>query len=183
MDSYFSALMMDPFIINTQHLSSEVNWWTGVVWIIVMFLSDSHSDGTHSLLRHWCNATFLQIWWRNYIIYDLRVSTFSANVHIWVNYSFKCCNYSCLYDLLVNYSEVVVSDYVQQSGITLWYSSTAPFAEGHISDHRGECSFNWNIFCKIELRKWHGNAIFDWSPVYVLLYHISMLQHVKRMWI
>ncbi len=24
------------------------------VWIIVMFLSDSHSDGTHSLLRiHW----------------------------------------------------------------------------------------------------------------------------------
>ncbi len=24
---------------------------TGVVWIIVMFLSDSHSDGTHSLQR------------------------------------------------------------------------------------------------------------------------------------
>ncbi len=29
-------------------------------------------------LRHWCNATFLQTWWRNkliYILYDLRVST------------------------------------------------------------------------------------------------------------
>ncbi len=29
-------------------------WWTGVLWIIVMFLSDSHSDGTHSLQSiHW----------------------------------------------------------------------------------------------------------------------------------
>ncbi len=34
--------------INLFHLlsSPDVNWWT--VWIIVMFLSDSHSDGTHS---------------------------------------------------------------------------------------------------------------------------------------
>ncbi len=31
-----------------------ISWWTGVVWIIVMFLSDSHSDGTHSLQSiHW----------------------------------------------------------------------------------------------------------------------------------
>ncbi len=28
--------------------------WTGVVWIIVMFLSDSHSDGTHSLQSIHC---------------------------------------------------------------------------------------------------------------------------------
>ncbi len=41
-----NILMLDLF-----HLLSslDVNWWTGVVWIIVMFLSDSHSDGTHSL--------------------------------------------------------------------------------------------------------------------------------------
>ncbi len=31
--------------------SQTVNWWTGVVWIIVMFLSVSHSDGTHSLCK------------------------------------------------------------------------------------------------------------------------------------
>ncbi len=37
-----------------QLLSPDVNWWPGVVWIIVMFLSDSHSDGTHSLQSiHW----------------------------------------------------------------------------------------------------------------------------------
>ncbi len=36
-----NILMLDLF----QLLSSpDVNWWTGVVWIIVMFLSDSHSD-------------------------------------------------------------------------------------------------------------------------------------------
>ncbi len=43
-------------------------------------------------LSKWCNATFLQIWWRNkliYILHGLRLSTFSANFHFWVNYSFK----------------------------------------------------------------------------------------------
>ncbi len=30
----------DEFIINTQLFTSQdVNWWTGAVWIIVMFLS------------------------------------------------------------------------------------------------------------------------------------------------
>ncbi len=46
-----NILMLDLF----QLLSSpDVNWWTGVVWIIVMFLSDSHSDGTHSLQSIHC---------------------------------------------------------------------------------------------------------------------------------
>ncbi len=39
----------------SQLLSSpDVNWWTGLVCIIVMFLSDSHSDGTHSLQSIHC---------------------------------------------------------------------------------------------------------------------------------
>ncbi len=43
-----NVLMLDLF----QLLSSpDVN---GVVWIIVMFLSDSHSDGTHSLQSIHC---------------------------------------------------------------------------------------------------------------------------------
>ncbi len=58
---------------------------------------DSHSDGTHSLqsihfLSNWWNATFLQTWWWNKLILildGLRVSTFSANHHFWLNYSFK----------------------------------------------------------------------------------------------
>ncbi len=74
-----NILMLDLF----QLLSSpDVNWWTGVVWIIVMFLSDSHSDGTHSLQSIHCWDTFLQTWWRNKLISDdLKVSTFSARVH------------------------------------------------------------------------------------------------------
>ncbi len=84
-----NILMLDL----SQLLSSpDVNWWTGVVWIIVMFLSDSHSDGTHSLQRHWCSDAFLQTWWRNKLILildGLRVSTFTAHFHFWVNYSFK----------------------------------------------------------------------------------------------
>ncbi len=72
MDSYFSQKQWfevkttDLFLTNTQLLSSQdVNWWTGVVWIIVMFLSAvwTHSDGTHSLQRihWWASDTFLQI--------------------------------------------------------------------------------------------------------------------------
>ncbi len=35
----------------------------GVVWIIVMFLSDSHSDGTHSLqsIHYWDTDAMLNI--------------------------------------------------------------------------------------------------------------------------
>ncbi len=65
---------------------------------------DSHSDGTHSLqsihwlsfwrhpftaehplLRHWCRHTFLQIWWRNKLIYildGLRMSIFSTCIFL-----------------------------------------------------------------------------------------------------
>ncbi len=72
---------------------------------------DSHSDGTHSLqsihwlsfwrhpftaehplLRHWRRDKFLQIWWRNkllYILDGLRLSTFSAHCNFWVNYPFN----------------------------------------------------------------------------------------------
>ncbi len=46
-----NILMMDVFHLLS---SPDVNWWTGVVWIIVMFLSDSHSDGTHSLQSIHC---------------------------------------------------------------------------------------------------------------------------------
>ncbi len=44
-------LMLDLFNLLS---SPDVNWWTGVLWIIVMFLSDSHSDGTHSLQSIHC---------------------------------------------------------------------------------------------------------------------------------
>ncbi len=46
-----NVLMLDLFHLLS---SPDVNWWTGVVWIIVMFLSDSHSDGTHSLQSIHC---------------------------------------------------------------------------------------------------------------------------------
>ncbi len=50
-DPFKNVLMLDLFHLLS---SPDVNWWTGVVWIIVMFLSDSHSDGTHSLQSIHC---------------------------------------------------------------------------------------------------------------------------------
>ncbi len=63
-----------------QQFEVKTSWWicfifcllqmlTDGLWIIVMFLSDSHSDGTHSLQSIHCWDTFLQTWWRNKLIY------------------------------------------------------------------------------------------------------------------
>ncbi len=86
-----NVLMLDLF----QLLSSpDVNWWTGVVWIIVMFLSavwtliltaPIHCRGSIA-------ETFLQIWWRNKLILiwdDLQVSTFTEVFSFLVNCSFN----------------------------------------------------------------------------------------------
>ncbi len=52
-----------------------------MVWIIVMCLSDAHSDGTHSLplLRHWCRDT----WWRNKHIFS-KSSFVNKLLLIWI---------------------------------------------------------------------------------------------------
>ncbi len=65
---------MDLFLTNTQ-----------------LFASRHPFTAEDPLVSKWCSATFLQIWWRNKLIYildGLRMSTFLANVHFWVNYSF-----------------------------------------------------------------------------------------------
>ncbi len=71
--------------------SPDDNW---VLWIIVMFLSDSHSDGTHShpLLRHVSpnlmkKQTPLHLRW-------------SKDEHIWANYCFNqyFCNPNMWYN-------------------------------------------------------------------------------------
>ncbi len=96
--------MMDLFLTNMQLFSSQdVNWWTGVVWITCGLLWCFYQlfglsfwrhpfTAEHPLVSKWWNATFLQTWWRNKLIYifvGLRASTFSANVYFWVNYSLK----------------------------------------------------------------------------------------------
>ncbi len=52
----YGILVKNILMLDLSHLlsSPDVNWWTGVLWIIVMFLSDSHSDGTHSLQSIHC---------------------------------------------------------------------------------------------------------------------------------
>ncbi len=77
----------DLFLTKMQRFT--INWWTGVVWIIVMFLSAvGLSFWRHPftaddpLVRYWYNAKFIQIWWRKKHIYTfdgLRGSTFKAN--------------------------------------------------------------------------------------------------------
>ncbi len=77
-------------------LIDGLEWCGLLVDYCDVFISclDSYSDGTHShsLVSKWCNATFLQIWWRIKLIYildGLRVRTFPANFQFWMNCFFK----------------------------------------------------------------------------------------------
>ncbi len=87
-----NLFMMDLFPTKTPLTSQDINWWTGVVWITCVLLWCFYQlfglsfwrhpfTAEHPLLSKRCNATFLQIWWRNKLIYildDLRVSKSSA---------------------------------------------------------------------------------------------------------
>ncbi len=66
----------------------DVNWWTVDYCDVFIRLSFWRHPFTaeHPLLRHWCDATFLQIRRRNklnYILDDPRVNTCSVNLHFW----------------------------------------------------------------------------------------------------
>ncbi len=75
--------------------------WSHVdyLWIVVRFLSAvlfwRHPfTAEDPLVSRWCNAKFLQICSSEetkliYILDGLWVSKVSANLHFWVNYSFK----------------------------------------------------------------------------------------------
>ncbi len=70
--------------------------WCGLLWCFYQLFGLSFwrhpFTAEDPLLSKWCNATFLQIWWRNKLIYILdclRVSTFSANVIFRWTISFK----------------------------------------------------------------------------------------------
>ncbi len=67
--------MKDLFLINTQHLASQdINWWTGEMWIIVVFLSavwtliltaPIHCRGSIDLQVIKCKIYPNLFWWRN----------------------------------------------------------------------------------------------------------------------
>ncbi len=81
-----NVLMMDLI----QLLSSQdVNWWTGVVWIIVMFLSAVWTLILTAPIQ--CRASIAPNVPMK-IQTGLRMSTFAANSHFCVNYSFKICS-------------------------------------------------------------------------------------------
>ncbi len=76
-----NVLMLDLFYLLS---SPDVNWWTVDYCDVFIRLSFWRHPFTaeHPLLRHWCSDTFLQIWWRNKLIYvsdGLRVKISSAN--------------------------------------------------------------------------------------------------------
>ncbi len=80
--------------------SQAINWWTGIVWIIVMFLSavwtiiltaPIHCKWSidEQVMQCYISPNLFQ--WANKLIYifnSMRVQ-FSANVHFWVKYYFK----------------------------------------------------------------------------------------------
>ncbi len=69
-------------------LTDGLEWITfGLLWCFYQLFGHSFwrhpFTAEHPFLRQWYNATFLQIWWRNKLIYildGLKGRTFSANI-------------------------------------------------------------------------------------------------------
>ncbi len=79
--------MMDFFLITTQlslhKMLTDGLEWCGLLWCFYQLFGLSFwrhpFTAEHPLVSKWRNATFLQIWWRNKLIYildGLRVSSF-----------------------------------------------------------------------------------------------------------
>ncbi len=107
-----------------------------MVWIIVMFNQPfglsfwRHPFTTeHPLLSKWCNATFLQIWWRNKLIYIgwPEGEFISANLHFWVNYSFKW-----VYDISYYYSLYETVDGSKSLPVCVHHSTAHIHRNGHL---------------------------------------------------
>ncbi len=106
-------VLKDFFITNTWLFTSQdINWSSGVVESACEILQHIYQLFGLSFWRHpytaedllvkkWCNHKFLQICSdeeTNLSTDGLRVNTFSANFHFWVNYSFE--SFSGLGDLI-----------------------------------------------------------------------------------
>ncbi len=82
-----------------KHTLQAANWWTGVVWITcgllwcfyqLILTAPIHCRASIGEQVMHCYISPNLFWRRNKLIYildGLRVSTFSANCHFWVNYS------------------------------------------------------------------------------------------------
>ncbi len=108
MDSYFGRklrvevkkILMDLFLNNTHILSSQdVNWWTGVVWIIVMFLSAVWTLILTAPIH--CRGSFAQrpqLHWFNQIHKsdkDIVLFIISNHLEYQTVYALKAINYVC----------------------------------------------------------------------------------------
>ncbi len=95
-----NVLVKSLIISNTLRLASrDVNWWTGLVWIIMMFLSavwtliltaPIHCRGSIGEQVMECKISLNLFRWRNINIMPWGWTNF----HFWVNYSF---NYSLMF--------------------------------------------------------------------------------------
>ncbi len=113
--------MMDLFLTNMQLFTSqELNWWSRVVWIIVKYLSAVWSlfwwhpfTAEDPWASKWCNAKFLQMCSEeetNSFTFGMtwmRVNTFLANFHFWVNCFFKMHLLSYIILLMQCFSQVL----------------------------------------------------------------------------
>ncbi len=123
----------------------------------------------HSLLKHWCNATFLLIWWRNKLIYilgGLRVKTLSATSHFWVDYLFKYFNINTHFSIINRWACVTNKSFYFNSDCICGSSQM----EVDVADEKRHCTRSKGILLSITYTQHTGvmwrygqtGLLFEW---------------------
>ncbi len=132
--------MMDFFLITTQlslhKMLTDGLEWCGLLWCFYQLFGLSFwrhpFTAEHPLVSKWRNATFLQIWWRKQTHLHLgwpEGEFISANLHFWVNYSFKW-----VYDFISYYYSLYETvDGSKSLPVCVHHSTAHIHRNGHLS--------------------------------------------------
>ncbi len=120
---------MDLFLTNTHLLASlDVNWWTGVVWIIVMFLSDVWTLILTAPIH--CRASIAEQVMKCYI----STNQMKKQTHLWLHHYFVYYRY-----LLVSHEKCLLNlSNISRNFFRFWKWTTSIFTSK-------VANLTWNI--------------------------------------
>ncbi len=130
--------------------------WCGLLWCFYQLFGLSFwrhpFTADDPLMSKWWNATFLQIWWRNKLIYildDLRVRTFSAKCLVICESEERDVlrlNFRVPYFLSIYTQWRFKADFLWAAGCFFFFFFTRPFFRLLFCELKWQFTQNWHFY-------------------------------------